>query len=65
MLGTELPWLDKVESAKTLKRLPVVFTREDVQKILGRLQHALACCQFVVWHRHADFRGIAFAREKY
>ena len=38
VLGTELPWLDKIESAKTSKRLPVVLTREEVQKILGNLQ---------------------------
>ena len=38
VLGVQLPWLDKVESAKTPKRLPVVLTREEVQKILGHLQ---------------------------
>ena len=38
VLGVELPWLDKVESAKTPKRLPVVLTREEVQKILSHLQ---------------------------
>jgi integron integrase len=38
VLGIELPWLDKVESAKTPSRLPVVLTREEVQKLLGHLQ---------------------------
>ena len=38
VLDTELPWLDKIESAKTPKRLPVVMTRDEVQKLLGHLQ---------------------------
>lgn len=38
VLGIALPWLDKVESAKTPRRLPVVLTREEVQKLLGHLQ---------------------------
>lgn len=38
VLGIELPWLDKVQSAKTPSRLPVVLTREEVQKLLGHLQ---------------------------
>jgi integron integrase len=37
VLEVELPWLDKVEQAKTPKRLPVVLTREEVQKILVAL----------------------------
>lgn len=44
VLGDELPWLDNVEQAKTPKRLPVVLTREEVQKVLSQLegQHRLA-----------------------
>jgi len=38
VLGLELPWLDKVEQAKTPSRLPVVLTQAEVQKILTRLQ---------------------------
>ena len=43
VLGTELPWLDQVESAKTSKRLPVVLTRNEVMSVLSRLEgsHAL------------------------
>jgi integron integrase len=44
VLGDELPWLDNVEQAKAPKRLPVVLTREEVQKVLSHLegQHRLA-----------------------
>ena len=38
VLGVELPWLDNVERAKVPKRLPVVLTRDEVQKLLGQLQ---------------------------
>jgi len=43
VLAVELPWLDKVESAKTSKRLPVVLTRNEVVSVLSRLEgnHAL------------------------
>ena len=37
VLGVELPWLDKVEAAKTSKRLPVVLTRDEVMTVLIRL----------------------------
>jgi len=35
VLRTDLPWLDDVESAKSGKRLPVVLTPEEVQRLLG------------------------------
>ena len=35
VLETELPWLDEVESAKSTKRLPVVLTPEEVQRLLA------------------------------
>ena len=38
VLALELPWLDKVESAKTPKRLPVVLTRDEVMAVLSRLE---------------------------
>ena len=38
VLEVELPWLDNVEQAKVPKRLPVVLTREEVQKVLVALQ---------------------------
>jgi integron integrase len=37
ILGMDLPWLDDVERAKTPKRLPVVLTQQEVQKILAQL----------------------------
>jgi integron integrase len=37
ILSVELPWLDDVERAKTPKRLPVVLTQQEVQKILTQL----------------------------
>ncbi len=37
VLGAELPWLDKVEQAKTPKRLPTVLTKSEVQAVLSRL----------------------------
>jgi integron integrase len=43
VLGIELPWLDRVEKAKSPVRLPVVLTREDVAGVLESLcgVHAL------------------------
>lgn len=38
VLAVELPWLDKVEAAKTPKRLPVVLSREEVMAVLSRLE---------------------------
>ena len=35
VLAVELPWLDKVEAAKTSKRLPVVLTRSEVMSVLA------------------------------
>ncbi len=37
ILETDLPWLDKVEQARAPKRLPVVLTQAEVQKILANL----------------------------
>ena len=37
VLGIELPWLDDVEAAKTPSRLPVVLTRDEVARVLARL----------------------------
>ena len=37
VLRLELPWLDKVQQAKAPKRLPVVLSQVEVQKILGNL----------------------------
>lgn len=38
VLGVELPWLDGVESAKGGKRLPVVLTRDEVQRLLAPIE---------------------------
>ena len=38
VLAVELPWLDKVEAAKTSKRLPVVLTQDEVMAVLSRLE---------------------------
>ena len=45
VLNCELPWLDRVESARTSKRLPVVLTRSEVNAVLSRLDgsHNLIC----------------------
>lgn len=37
VLATELPWLDRVEAAKTSKRLPVVLTQNEVAAVLAGL----------------------------
>jgi integron integrase len=37
VLGVELPWLDGVQKAKAPVRLPVVLTREEVTRVLARL----------------------------
>ena len=36
VLGSELPWLDGVQSAKRPQRLPVVLTRAEVRAVLAR-----------------------------
>ncbi|MES2129572.1 MAG: integron integrase [Pseudomonadota bacterium] len=38
VLGTELPWLDDIESAKNAKRMPVVLTEEEVRLVLARTE---------------------------
>lgn len=37
ILNVELPWLDKVIRAKKPQRLPVVLTKSEVSRILGRM----------------------------
>ena len=37
VLGSELPWLENVESAKRPQRLPVVLTRTEVDAVLSRM----------------------------
>ena len=37
VLGAELPWLDGIEKAKAPMRLPVVLTRDEVSRVLARL----------------------------
>ena len=37
VLGSELPWLDGVESAKRPQRLPVVLTEDEVEALLARM----------------------------
>lgn len=38
VLGLELPWLGDVQQAKTPKRLPVVLSKDEVMRILSRLE---------------------------
>ncbi|MGZ5147288.1 MAG: integron integrase [Burkholderiales bacterium] len=38
VLGSELPWLENVESAKRPSRLPVVLTEDEVRKLLAVTQ---------------------------
>jgi len=38
VLEQELPWLDNIQQAKAPKRLPVVLTEAEVQKVLSRLE---------------------------
>ena len=37
VLGVELPWLDGIQKAKAPVRLPVVLTRDEVARVLARL----------------------------
>jgi len=37
VLGSELPWLENVESSKRPQRLPVVLTRTEVDAVLNRM----------------------------
>ena len=41
VLKIELPWLDGIERAKKPARLPVVFTRDEVKRILAQLDGTL------------------------
>jgi integron integrase len=43
VLGIDLPWLERVESARASQRLPVVLTPDEVASVLERLRgvHAL------------------------
>jgi integron integrase len=38
VLGRELPWLDGIQKAKAPVRLPVVLTRDEVGRVLARLE---------------------------
>jgi len=38
VLGVELPWLDEVVRAKRPERLPVVLSRNEVQRVLERME---------------------------
>jgi len=38
VLATELPWLDGVVSAKHSRRLPVVLTQDEAERLLGRMR---------------------------
>jgi len=38
VLGSELPWLDGVETAKRPERLPVVLSRSEVDAVLNRMR---------------------------
>jgi site-specific recombinase XerD len=38
VLSVRLPWLDGVERAKTVRRIPTVLTVEQVQSVLTRLE---------------------------
>jgi integrase len=38
VLGVELPWLDGIQKAKAPLRLPVVLSREEVGRVLARLE---------------------------
>ena len=46
MLKKDLPYVDHIERAKPSKKLPVVFTRREVESILARLSgtHRLIAC---------------------
>lgn len=43
VLGVELPWLAAIERAKKPKRLPVVLSRDEINRLISRLEgtHAL------------------------
>ena len=38
VLGFELPWLDGIQKAKAPTRLPVVLTRDEVARVIARLE---------------------------
>ena len=38
VLGTQLPWLDEIDSAKRPARLPVVLNRDEVARVLALAQ---------------------------
>ena len=65
VLELSLPWLDNVERAKAPKHLPVVLNKEEVQKVLARLEGTPLNCEPALRHWHAHFRGFAFTRERH
>ena len=56
VLGSELPWLDNVESAKRPQRLPVVLTRTEVDAVLNRM-HGHSDVSTTMIYTHVLNRG--------
>ena len=59
VLGVELPWLNEIVRSKRPKRLPVVLTGTEVQRLLAQLDGTLD-----VRHRHALDGGVAPAGKR-
>lgn len=56
VLGSELPWLENVESAKRPQRLPVVLTRTEVDAVLNRM-HGHSDVSTTMIYTHVLNRG--------
>jgi integron integrase len=49
VLEIDLPWLDKIESAKTPARLPVVLTESEVRAVLARLDGSVGLMLHLIY----------------
>jgi site-specific recombinase XerD len=59
VLGSEMPWLEGVVSAKQTRRLPVVLTRNEVERLLGRMRGTSALMAQVTLRLGAAHPGAA------
>ena len=49
VLGIELPWLDKIEAAKTSRRLPVVLTHSEVALVLLKMEGTTGLVAYLLY----------------
>jgi len=63
VLKRDLPYISEIERAKPSRRLPVVFSRAEVQAVLARLAGTNHLIASFVWRWSASDGGNSVARE--